>query len=210
MGSLAWQGRARRRARRLLDSSEQIVTLAGAQLLREQDPSGSSWLLKDGSFFQFDKRFLRQPNRLRNVVSCVKTHPVPFFGVEGERKVAQLEIGQRSVAFLPRPIHEARQQRTFVDTLRRGRPMVSWYLRVQASDPRNPNKLSGIIRLDIAATHDWQNWVDEISWAVLDEFYGISARPDPRYDVMPYGIYECEQFLKAQQISGELLLAQLG
>jgi hypothetical protein len=88
--------------------------------------------------------------------------------------------------------------------------MVSWYLRVQASDPRNPNKLSGIIRLDIAATHDWQNWVDEISWAVLDEFYGISARPDPRYDVMPYGIYECEQFLKAQQISGELLLAQLG
>lgn len=207
MGSQAWQGRARRRARRLLDLSEQIVTLTGARILREQDPSGLSWLFKDGSLFQFDRIYLRQKEPLRNVVTCVKTHPVPFFGVDGERKIAQLEVGQRSVAFLPRPIREAKRDLAFAETYR---PMISWYLRVHNPDLRSPNKFSGIVRLDIAAINDWPEWVDEVSWAVLDEFYGLSARPDPRYDVMPYGIYECEQFLKSQQIPGELLLAQLG
>jgi hypothetical protein len=208
MGSLAWQQRALRRARRILDLSEQVATLAGARIVREQDPSESTWLLKDGSLFQFDKVYLRQREPLRNVVSCVKTHPVPFFGVDGERKIAQLEVGQRSVAFLPRPIREAQRKppRTLVDT---ARPMVSWYLRASPPNPRNPNKLNGVVRLDMAAVDDWDCWVDEVSWAVLDEFYGISAMPDPRYDVMPYGIYDCEQFLKAQQIPGELLLAQL-
>ncbi len=51
--------------------------------------------------------------------------------------------------------------------------------------------------------------MDEVSCAVLDGFYGLSSRPDPRTDVMPFGIYDCEQFLKGQQLSGELLLAQL-
>jgi hypothetical protein len=209
MGSLAWQGRARRRARRLLDLSEQIVTLAGARLVREQDQNRQRWLLKDGSLFQFDKKYLRQRDDLQNVVACVKTHPVPFFGVSGERSIAQLAIGERSVAFLPRPIREVRQLRpsTLATT---ARPMISWYLRVREANPQNPSALSGVIRLDMAATDDWREWVDDVSWAVLDEFYGLSSMPDPRYDVMPYGIYDCEQFLKAQQIPGELLLAQLG
>lgn len=206
MGNLAWQSRARRRARHLLDLSEQITAMAGAQLLREQDPTGSSWLLKDGSLFQFKREYLHRAEALRNIISCVKTHPVPFFGVEGERKVMQLEVGQRSVAFLPRPSREAQQKLTLRQAYR---PMVSWYLRVAPPNPHNSNHMSGIVRLDMAAVDDWQNWADEASWAVLDEFYGISAMPDPRYDVMPYGIYDCEQFLKAQQISGELLLAQL-
>jgi hypothetical protein len=206
MGNLAWQTRARRRARHLLDLSEQVTSIAGAQLLRQQDPTGSTWLLKDGSLFQFKREYLNQPEVLRNIISCVKTHPVPFFGVEGERKVMQLEVGLRSVAFLPRPSQEAQQK----STLRQAyRPMVSWYLRVAPPNPRNSNHMSGIVRLDMAAIDDWHDWVDEVSWAVLDEFYGISAMPDSRYDVMPYGIYDCEQFLKAQQISGELLLAQL-
>jgi hypothetical protein len=206
MGNLAWQSRARRRARHLLDISEQITSIAGARLLREQDPTGLSWLLKDGSFFQFSREYLSKAELLRNVVSCVKMHPVPFFGIEGERKIRQLEIGQRSVAFLPRPSQEAQQKRTLGDA---DRPMVSWYLRVCSPDKGHPRPMNGIVRLDMAAVVDWRQWVDDVSWAVLDEFYGISARPDPRYDVMPYGIYDCEQFLKAQQLSGDLLLAQL-
>lgn len=212
MGSLAWQGRALRRARRLLDYSEQVVAVAGAKLLRDQDPSGSSWLLKDGSLFQFDRRFLRSPDSLRCVVSCVKTHPIMFFGLEGERSIVRLGIGERSVAFLPRPTAEAHPKppgvpSTLANTYR---PMISWYLRVRPRDFKNGNMLNGIVRLDIAATPDWEKWVDEVSWAVLDEFYGISAMPDPRHDVMPYGIFECEQSLKAQQIPANLLLAQLG
>jgi hypothetical protein len=206
MGNLAWQRRARRRARYLLDLSEQITSITGAQMLREQDPTGRSWLLKDGSLFQFKREYLRQAEPLRNIVSCVKTHPVSFFGAEGERQLRKLEIGERSVAFLPRPTRESQKRYTLRET---DRQVVSWYVRVRQANQHDANHMSGIVRLDIAAVDDWQDWIDEVSWAVLDEFYGISSMPDPRSDVMPYGIYDCEQFLKAHQIPGDLLLAQL-
>lgn len=206
MGHQAWQRRARRRARHLLDLTEQITAIAGAQLLREQDQSGASWLLKDGSLFQFKREYLRRGEPLRNIVSCVKTHPVLFFGLEGESQLRQMEVGQRSVAFLPRPRREAAQHLSLQHT---DRPMVSWYLRVRPANQHDANHMSGIVRLDIAALDGWRGWIDEVSWAVLDEFYGLSALPDPRYDVMPYGIYDCEQYLKARQLPGELLLAQL-
>jgi hypothetical protein len=206
MGHLAWQRRARRRARYLLDLSEQITSITGAKMLREQDSTGRSWLLKDGSLFQFKREYLRLADPLRNIVSCVKTHPVSFFGSEGERMLRQLEIGERSVAFLPRPTRESQKRYALRDT---DRQVVSWYLRVRQANQHDANHMSGIVRLDIAVVEDWRVWIDEVSWAVLDEFYGISSMPDPRYDVMPYGIYDCEQFLKAHQIPGDLLLAQL-
>jgi hypothetical protein len=204
--SQGWQARAMRRARRLLDVGEQVVALAGARTLRESDPDGLTWLLKDGSLFQFDKKYLQDGEPLQQVVSVVKTHPVAFFGVKGERMISELQVGERSITFLPRPIDEARERRKFMET---PRPMVSWYLRVQPSLPHSPNLLSGVVRLDIAAVDNWQKVVDDVSWAVLDEFYGLSARPDPRADVMPFGIYDCEQYLKTREIPGELLLAQL-
>jgi hypothetical protein len=58
LSSQDWQARAMRRARRLLDVGEQVVTLAGARTLRESDPDRRTWLLKDGSLFQFDKKYL--------------------------------------------------------------------------------------------------------------------------------------------------------
>jgi hypothetical protein len=206
MGNLGWQRRARRRARHLLDLSEQITSITGAQLLREYDTTGKSWLLKDGSLFQFKREHLRLAEPLRNIVSCVKTHPVAFFGAEAERQLRGLKIGERSVAFLPRPTRESQKRLSLRET---DRQMVSWYIRVRQANQHDANHMSGIVRLDIAAIEDWRNWIDEVSWAILDEFYGISAMPDPRYDVMPYGIYDCEQFLKACEISGDLLLAQL-
>jgi hypothetical protein len=206
MGSLAWQSRALRRARRLLDRTEQIVALAGAQMLRELDSSELNWLLKDGAISQFDRAFLKQPETLKNVVACVKTHPVPFFGAVGERTIANMEIGQRSIAFLPRPVDEVKRNVKFAETYR---PIISWYLRVTPPDLRNSSKLSGVVRLDIAAFEGWRTCLDDVSWAVLDEFYGLSSMPDPRSDVMPYGIYDCEQFLKAQRLAGNLLLAEL-
>ncbi len=206
MGNLAWQRRARRRARHLLDLSEQITSITGAQLLREQDPTGESWLLKDGSLFQFKREYLRLAEPLHNIVSCVKTHPVSYFGAEGEKLVRGLEIGERSVAFLPRPARESQKWYSLRET---DRQMVSWYMRVRQANQHDANHMSGIVRLDIAAVENWRDWIDELSWAVLDEFYGISTMPDPRYDVMPYGIYDCEQYLKAREIPSDLLLAQL-
>lgn len=206
MGSLGWQTRGRRRARRLLDRTEQLVALAGSRVLREKDGDRPEWLLKDGALTQFDRAFLQQPEKIRNVVACVKTHPVSFFGAEGERNISELAVGQRSVAFLPRPIREADNKVTLREAYR---PFASWYLRVHPRLPASPNPLSGIVRLDIAATPEWSTHVDEVSWAVLDEFYSLSALPDPRSDVMPFGVFDCEQFLKAYRLSGELLLAEL-
>lgn len=212
LGSLAWQGRGQRRARRLMEVSEQVAALAGVRTLRRRTEPGRSWLLKDGSLFQFEKEYLRQREPLRQVVAVVKTHPVPFFGAAGERAVARMGLGERSVAFMPRPQEsdEVTSRRTALATLETSeRPMVSWYLRVHEPEPQKADRLSGVVRLDISATSDWQTWVDEVSWAVLDEFHGLSARPDPRHDVLTYGVHECERFLRSQRISGDLLLASL-
>jgi hypothetical protein len=207
--NLAWQARAQRRARRLMEITEQIVAIAGARTLEHLHGNRSQWLLKDGSAFQFDKKYLRsEKHNIQNIVSCVKSHPVAFFGVAGERVLMQLSVGQRSSVFLPRPIREVNQP--LPSTLETtARPIVSWYLRVAEPNPTSANPMSGVVRLDIAATDDWQEWVNEVSWSVLDEFYELSARPDPRFDVMPYGIFDCEQALKAEQLPGELLMAQL-
>jgi len=157
MGNQAWLRRARRRARHLLDLSEQITSITGARVLREQNPKGRSWLLKDGSLSQFKREYLHQAEPLRNIVSCVKTHPVSYFGLEGERQLRQLEIGERSVAFLPRPTSQKRYSLGETD-----RQMVSWYLRVRQSNQHDANHMSGIVRLDIAAINDWQDWIDRL------------------------------------------------
>ena len=44
LSSQDWQARAMRRARRLLDVGEQVMTLAGAHTLRESDPDRLTWL----------------------------------------------------------------------------------------------------------------------------------------------------------------------
>lgn len=206
IGSLGWQARGRRRARRLLDRTEQLVALAGSRVLRERQRDGEEWLLKDGALTQFDRAFLQHPDKIQNIVACVKTHPVPFFGAEGERRIAELVVGQRSVAFLPRPTREAEKKVTLGKAYR---PFVSWYLRVHPRLPASPNPLSGVVRLDIAAAPEWSTRVDAVSWAVLDEFYSLSALPDSRSDVMPFGIFDCEQFLKSYRLNGELLMAEL-
>src|SRR5437879_2608775 len=95
-----------------------------------------SWLLKDGSLFQFKREYLRQAEPLRNIVSCVKTHPVSFFGGEGERQLRLLEIGERSVAFLPRPTRESQKRFALRET---DRQVVSWYVRVRQANQHDAN-----------------------------------------------------------------------
>lgn len=209
-GSVVWQAHGRRRSRRLMEVSEQIVALAAAEVLHERGDGGEEWLLKDGSLFQFDRHLLKaHRNRLRRVVACVKTHPVPFFGVEGERLLAGMHVGERSVAFLPRPPKQAGGDHQPSRLEESPRPMACWYLRVREPTPGNPNRLSGVVRLDIAVVDGWPGWVDEVSWAVLDEYYGLSARPDPQHDVTAYGICECEHYLLSRRLPGNLLLAAL-
>lgn len=218
LNSRGWQLRGQRRARRLMERSEQKAALIAAALLRYQYPDGKRWLLKDGPLTQFDRHYLRaHRERLRQVIGCVKDHPVAFFGVKGELALASMQLGQRSVAFMPRPEKAAiaAQSDTSgsasdVSLLDHAyRPLVSWYLRVQAPSLGNPHLLSGVVRLDLPALPDWHTWVDALSWAVLDEFHALSSRPDKRYDVLAYGIHDCELYMRTQSLSSELLLAGL-
>jgi hypothetical protein len=199
-----------------MEVTEQITALTAAGLLRHQYPDGARWLLKDGPLTQFHRSYLRRANchRLRQVVGCVKDHPVPFFGAAGELALAKMSLGRRSVAFLPRPEKAARaaqaQAQAGVSQLDQAyRPFVSWYLRVNVPTPGNAHLLSGVVRLDLPALPDWPRWVDALSWAVLDEFHGLSARPDERYDVLAFGIHDCELSMHAQRLRSELLLAGL-
>ncbi len=214
-GAMMWQSHGQRRARRLMEVTEQIVAMAAAERVRDGDRDGSRLVLCDGSLFSFDRRYLKaQSDRLRGIVGLVKRHPVPFFGPEGERLLLGMAVGERSVCFLPRSEADLREGRV-LRLCDSPRPMISWYLRVRPSQARGPEVLTGVVRLDLAVQQGWRDWsdwallVDAISWAVLDESYGLSAAPDPRADVMPYGIAEVEQALKARRTSADLLLAGL-
>lgn len=214
-GCMMWQARGQRRARRLMELVEQVVTVATAAVVREAAPNGSRWVLSDGSLFGFDKKYLKaKSSQLAQVVGLVKSHPVPFFGVDGERLLLGMGVGERSVCFLPRSADDAREGRVLA-LADSPRPMISWYLRVRPPQARGPEALTGVVRLDLAVQPGWRAWpdwapvVDAVSWAVLDESYGLSAAPDPRADVMPYGIAEVEQALKARRTPADLLLAGL-
>jgi hypothetical protein len=201
-----------------MERSEENTALAAGRLLRQDYPDGSKWLLRDGSLFQFSWPLLTKAEPLRQIVGVVKSHPVPFFGIEGEAMLARMAVGDRSVAFLPSSTYSKLKgsvagKRIGTAILRvlthSQRPVIAWYLRVREADLTHPGCYSGIVRLDIAATDDWQQWVDKVSWAVLDEFYGLSSLPDSRADVLAYGIHDCELSMSAGRLPGELLLATL-
>ena len=89
------------------------------------------------------------------------------FRGEGRGKVRELKTGERSRAFLPRPA----MKRVRIANLRRHRGVwCHGICELQPSLPCSPNLLSGVVRLDIAAVDDWHKVIDDVSWAVLDDF----------------------------------------
>jgi len=77
----------------------------------------------------------------------------------------------------------------------RGREMVdSWYLRLRDGDGRGA--LFGLVRIEVATSDAPGARADEVSRWVLAERSPV-ALPDPRWDVMSYGVRGCEEFLRA-------------
>ena len=93
------------------------------------------------------------------------------------------------------------------------RGVASWYLRVHPSDDGDP--LHGLVRVEVAppstlfrvedferahpdvvAVHALSQRANAVSGWILAE-RGPLALPDPRWDTLTYGVYACEQFLKA-------------
>ena len=129
----------------------------------------------------------------------VKSHNTLYGDEALLRTTLALEVGERGPVFLVQ--HRAR------------RGVASWYLRVHASDDGDP--LHGLMRVEVAppatlyrpadkaaadpvpsAVEELARRADEISGWILAERAPI-ALPDPRWDTLTYGVYACEQFLKA-------------
>ena len=129
----------------------------------------------------------------------VKSHNTLYGDAAALDMTLALAVGERSPLFLVQ--HRSR------------RAVASWYVRVHASDDGDP--LHGLVRVEVAppssmgaAHHDGRTRpdpeavraltrrADEISAWILAERAPI-ALPDPRWDTLTYGVYACEQFLKA-------------
>lgn len=127
----------------------------------------------------------------------VKSHTTLYGDTDALRQTMGLSMGERGPLFLVQ--HRSR------------RAVASWYLRMHRADDGDP--LHGLVRVEVAppanvfpghstATPDVEalaklsSRADHISEWMLAERAPI-ALPDPRWDTLTYGVYACEQFLKA-------------
>jgi hypothetical protein len=113
-------------------------------------------------------------------VGVVKSHRTLYVADDALPLVLGLREGERTTAFgIASP---------------RRHPVASWYLRLRASDGRSP--LFGLVRVEVARGDDIQERADAVSRWILAERTPV-ALPDPRWDVMTYGVRDCEQYLGA-------------
>lgn len=129
----------------------------------------------------------------------VKSHSTLYGDATALRATLRLAVGERGPLFLVQ--HKAR------------RGVASWYLRQHTAADGDP--LHGLLRVEVApptslfraddtshanadagAVATLARRADEISAWILAERAPV-ARPDPRWDTLTYGVYACEQFLKA-------------
>ena len=117
-------------------------------------------------------------SRSPHVIGVVKSHRTLYVAADSVTTLASLRAGQRSSAFL-------------VATRRRAR-VASWYLRLRA----NGDPLAGLVRVEVAEAGFDSARADLVSRWVLAEREPVSL-PDARWQVMAYGIRDCEEYLRA-------------
>ncbi len=114
------------------------------------------------------------------VVGVVKSHRTLYADAAALPLVLGLREGERTTAVsLSSP---------------RRHPVASWYLRLRDAGGRGP--LFGLVRVEVAVSTDLTSRADLVSRWLLAERAPVSL-PDARWDVMVYGVRECEQYLSA-------------
>ncbi len=118
--------------------------------------------------------------RSPSVVGVVKSHRTLYVVGDAMQAVLGLHEGERSTA-----VALASPRRT---------PVATWYLRLREPGPRGP--FFGLVRVEVALDGDVAitERADLVSRWLLAERAPV-ALPDARWDVMVYGIRECEQYL---------------
>ncbi len=114
------------------------------------------------------------------VVGVVKSHRTLYADEATLPLVLGLREGERTTAMT-------------VSSPRRN-AVASWYLRLR--DPAGRSPLFGLVRVETALSDDITTRADLVSRWLLAERTPVSL-PDQRWDVMVYGIRECEQYLTA-------------
>lgn len=129
----------------------------------------------------------------------IKSHSTLYGTADAMAATLHLAEGQRSGVFLIQ--HRSR------------RAVASWYMRLHTSASGDP--LHGLVRVEVAppvallherpierheldaqAVHTVVERANRISAWILAERAPV-ALPDPRWDSLTYGVYACEQYLKA-------------
>jgi hypothetical protein len=121
-----------------------------------------------------------------HAVGVVKSHRTLYVSGAALRTVMSLAAGHRSSVFVVsagwRP------------------PVASWYLRLR--NPRGHEPLWGLVRVEVSLAalqqlhHSADAWADAVSRGILAESAPL-ALPDARWDVMVYGIRDCEIYLRS-------------
>lgn len=115
------------------------------------------------------------------VIGVVKSHRTLYTGEDALPLLLGLREGERSTAVRV--------------TSPRRHPVASWYLRLR--DPAGRSPLFGLVRVEVSPeTRDLTARADLVSRWLLAERAPV-ALPDQRWDVMVYGIRDCEQYLTA-------------
>lgn len=118
--------------------------------------------------------------RHQAAVGVVKSHRTLYATGESLRVVLGLREGERTTA-----VELSSPRRV---------PVATWYLRLRGAGERAP--LFGLVRVEIARDGDLTGRADAVSRWLLAERAPV-ALPDRRWDVMVYGIRECEEYLSA-------------
>jgi hypothetical protein len=113
-------------------------------------------------------------------IGVIKTHRALYAKDDALGVVFALRKGERSSVFRVTP--------------RTRSSVLSWYLRLRATEGRDP--LWGLVRIEMAECDRPSERADEISRWVMAEMTPLSL-PDGRWDKMAYGIRDCEEFLRA-------------
>lgn len=164
-------------AARALTAVQRRREAAETHLAEQWAAEGSGPLLMDGGIA--GSATLAQSDR---VVGAVKSHRTLYVAGESLALILNLREGERSTAIVL-----SSPRRTAVAT---------WYLRLREPGPRGP--LFGLLRVEIALgdAASITERADLVSRWLLAERRPVSL-PDSRWDVMVYGIRECEQYLSA-------------
>lgn len=160
---------------RALTAVQRTRERAELQLAAEWVARGDGPLLVDGG-----TSASADASRSALVVGVVKSHRTLYADEAALPLLLGLREGERTTAMT-------------VSSPRR-HPVASWYLRLR--DPAGRSPLFGLVRVESALVADITARADLVSRWLLAERAPVSL-PDQRWDVMVYGIRECEQYLTA-------------